>query len=127
MMHVHSLQSLLDIFEETPTDSVEVTKRKNIVHPILTLAILFMGVFTTSFLIFPGSFRSPIEVATQFLNTETMQLLELSEPEYSESGAVFFHDDDIPLPKTLISVGPYSPPPDEQESGFRFLGTIEDL
>jgi hypothetical protein len=78
----------------------------------IVLFIILSAVFFVSSFLFPGAMNPFSNLQDQLLNMkkslpsnpEMIVQSWLEQPEYSESGAVYFAEDDIPLPKTVVYV-----------------------
>jgi hypothetical protein len=107
-------------FEEKPTDSVTTVNIKSILYSLSSFIVIFLSIFTTSLYVFPGSFRHINSISMTHNNIISY---DLSYPEYSESGGVMFHDNDIPLPKTKVTVLPFATADKFEDENY----SVEDL
>lgn len=117
------LEQLNDQFEENPDDSVTITELKALINSILKFCFLFMGIFSASYFAFPGNFRSMPHLS---MPTQSELLGAMIEPEFSESGGVYFSESDVPLAKSSVTVSDWHPRYIKTELA-PYLGELEDI
>jgi len=93
-----------DIEEDISIDTIGLRTLKSFALSIFSFFVIFVSVFSISYLLFPGSFRLTNSIAG-CQNTYCSYMLE---PEYSESGGVVFTEDDnlFPAAKRLVYISP---------------------
>lgn len=102
------VSKLVACLSPSPLDSPTSTRIKTAMSSVGLLTMIISVVFTVSYYLFPGSF-APQAVIEQMVNfkkwitTDSFQSF-FEPPEYSESGGVYFFDDDAPMPKTTVFV-----------------------
>lgn len=101
------LSSIIREFIEGPLDSVTTVRYKIFKQSLTLLVFLLASIFTISYYVFPSSFLqySPEgQYLTQSRANIDTSINILEVPEYSESGAVLFFDNDEPMSKTTVTV-----------------------
>lgn len=102
------VKSMFRLFMGGPLDSPSTYKLKSTASSLGLLVLLLSTIFTFAYYLFPGSFAAS-QVMDQFFNlhkwlsSDALQSF-FEPPEYSESGGVYFSDDDVPMAKTLVDV-----------------------
>lgn len=95
-------ESIREDIEDISNDSIGLRTLKSFAISIFSFFIIFVGVFSISYLLFPGSFRMTNSIA----GCQLTYCSYMSEPEYSESGGVVFHESDPPEAKRLVYISP---------------------
>lgn len=95
-------ETIRDDIEDISVDTAGLRTLKSFAISIFSFFVIFVSVFSISYLLFPGSFRMTYSVA----GCQDAYCSYMSEPEYSESGGVVFHESDLPQAKRVVNISP---------------------